>query len=689
MNVLARIVLASRTGASAPEHGAPADGAAPDAFADVLEQLGAGATPPPAANAVPSGATALPGPASAAEVPEPPAHDLDAGVLRGGLDLSAAAAPVLGEAGDAEAAGGAPPLDRPDPSASTPVSVPGAEVAAQIASAARLAGPVPPTASSDGSAPGDAGRVDPRVRSRAHPHAPHERTQDAFRAPSTSSARAPVSPPASSAPDARTQETSYPTSATAPGSARPLAGPDAGSPAPAHLSSAAHARTGESSPPPSAQPGSPRSRPAPSARWSSSPPDPATLPFAAPSASTHPPTGAIAATLPSAAPAASAPPSTAPSAGTPSSPATNEGTPPLVAPTAATQPSTTPGGTTAEPSTLSSTADGRSPQTARPEPVEGRATRGAPEAPPSPPLAPAPSRADAAPAPQAQRTEASTVAHGDPAVRAGAIRGRREDQAPHAARARPDATPAPGDGQPNRLPIAAVDGAAPDPLATDALGAPERGARDPARARESAKRAPGARDADADGRSAVAAAPDPLPPFATAPLLGDPRTEAARPRTTVAPPIPVLPIEPGEAIVSGAVLPSVAHLHLSSETLGEVALHLRILDGAAHVRVEGGPRGAVEPRAPELARALAAEGLHLARLEHEPNGSHSSGGGGAASSGGDLPREGGSRDASGHTGGDAHHGDRQSGDGATARPASSRTGPRGSRKHGGAHDVTA
>ncbi|HYD40119.1 MAG TPA: flagellar hook-length control protein FliK [Anaeromyxobacter sp.] len=192
-----------------------------------------------------------------------------------------------------------------------------------------------------------------------------------------------------------------------------------------------------------------------------------------------------------------------------------------------------------------------------------------------------------------------------------------------------------------------------------------------------------------DGREEAqgSVTPTPPPPAAagTTPAPAEPRTEPTRTRP-VAPPLPALPVEPGEAVVSGAVLPAAAHLHLSSETLGELALHLRIQDGAAHVRVEGGSRAAVEARTPELVRALAAEGLGLARLEHEPRNAQPPGGAGTS---GDLSRDGngGSRDAS------ERHGGAHAGDEPPPRSSSSRTEPRAargaSRTHGGSHDVTA
>jgi hypothetical protein len=219
---------------------------------------------------------------------------------------------------------------------------------------------------------------------------------------------------------------------------------------------------------------------------------------------------------------------------------------------------------------------------------------------------------------------------------------------------------------------------------TDPPGrAPADGARpdDDARATGGVKRGkPLTRDGQEEPQEVARPAPSTPSLVAPAAAPPEPRIEPSRARP-VAPPLPVLPAEPGEAVVSGAILPAAAHLHLSSETLGEVALHLRIQDGAAHVRVEGGARAAVESRAPELARALAAEGLGLARIEHEPRNPQQPGGGGA----GDLSRDGsgGSRDTP------ARHGGDQPRDGAAPPRAEARTARAAARKHGGAHDVTA
>jgi hypothetical protein len=121
--------------------------------------------------------------------------------------------------------------------------------------------------------------------------------------------------------------------------------------------------------------------------------------------------------------------------------------------------------------------------------------------------------------------------------------------------------------------------------------------------------------------AAPGAAPPPAPPAVPPPTPGAaqaaPIAEAARAAApaTLAPP---LPIHDPRGDVSGAILPAAAHLRVSSDTFGELTLHLRVRDGAAHVRLEASAAAAAEARAPDLARALAAEGLALARLDVEP-----------------------------------------------------------------------
>jgi hypothetical protein len=131
---------------------------------------------------------------------------------------------------------------------------------------------------------------------------------------------------------------------------------------------------------------------------------------------------------------------------------------------------------------------------------------------------------------------------------------------------------------------------------------------------------------------------------------------------------------------------SAAHLQISSETLGDVSLHLRIQDGAAHIRVEGASRSSVEARAPELARALAAEGIGVTRIEVAPRSTAES------SLGSQNPDAGGGALPQNRSGGD---GSSQEENPAPSRtdPGPSRSAPRtttnAARNHGGTHDVTA
>jgi flagellar hook-length control protein FliK len=98
-----------------------------------------------------------------------------------------------------------------------------------------------------------------------------------------------------------------------------------------------------------------------------------------------------------------------------------------------------------------------------------------------------------------------------------------------------------------------------------------------------------------------------------------PAAEPARPSAAaLAPrPGPVLPPEPPQTSLAGAILPGGAHLRLESSTLGDLALHLRIRDGVAHLRLEGEQAPALVQHGHELQRALAAEGLKLGQLEAE------------------------------------------------------------------------
>jgi hypothetical protein len=90
----------------------------------------------------------------------------------------------------------------------------------------------------------------------------------------------------------------------------------------------------------------------------------------------------------------------------------------------------------------------------------------------------------------------------------------------------------------------------------------------------------------------------------------------AEPRETApssAPPPP--PPGFGGGNVAGAVLARAAHLTLDDGRTGEIGLHLRIRDGVANLRIDGGMAGLVEARSAELRLALAREGLQLGTLE--------------------------------------------------------------------------
>jgi hypothetical protein len=134
-----------------------------------------------------------------------------------------------------------------------------------------------------------------------------------------------------------------------------------------------------------------------------------------------------------------------------------------------------------------------------------------------------------------------------------------------------------------------------------------------ARAPERATKVP-----ELKARAADAAHPAFVPPAApNAPAAPDGFRVPAAPPAPSASAAALLHADP-RADVGGAILPAAAHLRLSSDALGDVTLHLRMRDGAAHVRVEASATAAVDARAPELARALAAEGIALAKLEVEP-----------------------------------------------------------------------
>ncbi len=180
--------------------------------------------------------------------------------------------------------------------------------------------------------------------------------------------------------------------------------------------------------------------------------------------------------------------------------------------------------------------------------------------------------------------------------------------------------------------------------------------------------------------------PGPLASAATA-VPDGPRLETPRPRVQEPSPLPALAVEPGETVISGAVLSSTAHLHVSSEALGEVALHLRIQDGAASLRMEGADRSAVEAHAPELARALAAEGIGLARLELTPRGGSDPGTGGGQGAGADgRPQQGGGSTGSSPQG---QQRSEPAPEAQALRRSTPAPSPRRTPAHDGQHDVTA
>jgi flagellar hook-length control protein FliK len=229
--------------------------------------------------------------------------------------------------------------------------------------------------------------------------------------------------------------------------------------------------------------------------------------------------------------------------------------------------------------------------------------------------------------PTATPTETPTAAPGtgEGAGRAGGA----EHPAPRAARESDAATangkpesPAAPPRQPTafRVPAAAPPQPARKPSQREASAPPALGEAAARAGRERIAREPerAAPRADAKLRAAEPSglAPSHAPPSPAAQPAGPDAPRAAAP---AAAPAPALAADP-RGDVTGAILPAAAHLRVSSDVLGEVTLHLRVRDGAAHVRVEASPAFAspVQARAPELARALAAEGIALAKLEVEP-----------------------------------------------------------------------
>ncbi|OFX26337.1 MAG: hypothetical protein A2V77_19605 [Anaeromyxobacter sp. RBG_16_69_14] len=110
-----------------------------------------------------------------------------------------------------------------------------------------------------------------------------------------------------------------------------------------------------------------------------------------------------------------------------------------------------------------------------------------------------------------------------------------------------------------------------------------------------------------DPRAAPAAARLDPPSAVASPQEASSTARAATSRA----PSPIPPPPPGQD-VQGAVLHHAAHLTVDAGALGSIELHLRLRDGALHLRVEGEAGRAVEARAGELSRTLAGEGLRLA-----------------------------------------------------------------------------
>ncbi len=205
------------------------------------------------------------------------------------------------------------------------------------------------------------------------------------------------------------------------------------------------------------------------------------------------------------------------------------------------------------------------------------------------------------------------------AAEEGAAGGERTRRAP--ARKRPateerPATPegAPGAGHaaasaaPPRAPTVdptarlAARAAAKGPLAAPSSAKPQApsSVREKAREREATK---------AEVAVPTAAAREALTPPAAA-------TEA-RPASRAAASQPAAPLPaPGAGQeLQGGVLRSAAHLKLDAGSAGTLELHLRVRDGALHLRVEGEGARALEARSGELSQALAGEGLKLAPIE--------------------------------------------------------------------------
>jgi hypothetical protein len=230
-------------------------------------------------------------------------------------------------------------------------------------------------------------------------------------------------------------------------------------------------------------------------------------------------------------------------------------------------------------------------------------------------------------------------------------RRRRKDTGPHpSARTGHDTASA---AQVASLQMASAAGAAPERGAKPALtrdAAPSLSspsvAKQPLAPSSSGKQAAGhGRDSEKSREPARAVEPaaaltrpEPASPSAPAEAKGPVKPAAER---ASADPASALPPPPGWQDVSGAVLRNAAHLRVETAELGALSLHLRVHDGALHLRVDGEAARTVEARAGELSRALAGEGLRLAPIEaslREGAGGHT-GAGGEGAHQGDERRE--------------------------------------------------
>ena len=127
------------------------------------------------------------------------------------------------------------------------------------------------------------------------------------------------------------------------------------------------------------------------------------------------------------------------------------------------------------------------------------------------------------------------------------------------------------------------------------------------------------RHAQAPGR-AESPAPQDKPashgPIATAPMA----EQAPVPLEAARPPLPAL-VSPllseaaQDASLRLGVLTRAAHLSLHVDGAGDLALHVRVRDGTAEIRVDGAAAPLLNGHVPELRAALASEGLQLGQFD--------------------------------------------------------------------------